>query len=471
MTSEMNTRASAVVSSNGRLDPVALADDALLSVSRLAALVEDGEVDTVLVVAPDMLGRLAGKRYTGIAFLDHVVDEGAPICEYVLDRDVEMQPFEHAWERGFGDLTLKPDLTTLRRAGWLDRSAVVICDFIDGGGRPLELAPRQVLRRQLQRLAERGWSARAASELEFILFRTPLEQARTQGYRDLRPATDYNTDFTTLGPTMAEDVMAPIRRALSDSGLVVEDCKGESHPGQMEINVRFAEAMRMADEHMLFKEAAKVVAWRCGCALTFMPKYSEGEGNSCHVHFSLWNDDTSLFATPAPADNPIFRSFLAGQLKFSRELCYLFAPNVNSYKRFAHRSFAPTGVVWGEDNRTCGLRVLGGGPSLRVESRIPGGDCNPYLAYAAIIAMGLRGIDQDLEPPPPHTGDAYELQDESRLPNNLMESLQIFGASEFAREIFGEEVVEHYLQAGWNEQRAYDAAVTDWDLRRSFERL
>ena len=471
MTSENHSpAASPLPKEQSHPDSAALAAEASLSVAELAMLVSDGAIETVLVVAPDLLGRFVGKRYTATAFLDHVADDEAPICEYVLDRDVEMQPSEQAWGRGFSDWVLRPDLTTLRRAAWLDRSAIVICDFVDGDGRPVEIAPRQMLRRQLERLAERGWSARAASELEFILFRTPLEQARLQGYRDLLPATAYNTDFTTLAPSMAEDVMAPICRALSASGLIVEDYKGESHPGQMEINLRFTDAMRMADDHMMFKEAAKVVAWRHGCALTFMPKFSEREGNSCHVHFSLWQDDTSLFAKPA-AENPIFRSFLAGQLRYSRELCYLFAQNVNSYKRFAHRSFAPVGVVWGQDNRTCGLRVLGDGSSVRVESRIPGGDCNPYLAFAAIAAMGLDGIEQQLEPPPPYVGDGYEAPTESRLPMNLMEALQLFEASEFARQAFGDQVVERYLQAGWSEQRTYDAAVTDWDLSRSFERL
>jgi glutamine synthetase len=459
-------------SANGQvpLDPVALAAEASLSVPVLSALAAKGEIETVLVVAPDMLGRLVGKRYTVTAFLDHVVEEGAAICEYVLDRDVEMQPYEHVWDGGFSDGVLRPDLATLRRAAWLERSAIVICDIIGSDGEPMATAPRQILRRQLERLAERGWSGRAASELEFILFRTPLEQARSQGYRDLRPATDYNTDYNTFATTMVEDVMAPIRRALAGSGLIVEDCKGESHPGQMEINVRFAEAMRMADDHMLFKEAAKVVAWRHGCALTFMPKFSEREGNSCHVHFSLWDGETPLFAIP-PEQNPVFRSFLAGQLQYSRELCYLFAQNVNSYKRFAHRSFAPIGVTWGEDNRTCGLRVLGNSSGRRVESRIPGGDCNPYLAFAAIAAMGLYGIDHQLEPPPPYQGDAYAIAGESQLPTNLTAALQLFAASEFAREAFGDVVVDHYLQAGWAEQRSFDAAVTDWDLARSFERL
>ena len=405
------------------------------------------------------------------AFLDHVVEAGSPIPEYVFDRDVENQPSEAAWGRGFSDWVLRPDLTTLRHAGWLDRSAVVICDFIGYDGKIAEISPRQILRRQLARLAERGWAARAATELEFILFRTPLEQARMTGYQKLRTATDYNVDFHTLGPTMVEDVMAPIRHGLEASGLVIDDWKGESHPGQMEMNVHYAEAMRMADDHILFKEAAKVIAWRQGCSLTFMPKYTDREGNSCHIHYSLWDDENPVFERSGEKLGEVFRSFLAGQVALSRELCYLFAQNINSYKRFAHRMFAPVAVVWGEDNRTCALRVLGEGPGLRLESRFPGGDCNPYLAFAAITAMGLHGVDQSLEPPPPWTGEARAIDDESRLPYNLVESLQWFEASDFARQAFGEEVVGHYAQEGWNEQRAYDAAVTDWDLWRSFERL
>jgi glutamine synthetase len=449
----------------------AFADTALLSLAELEALAAEGEVEVVLVVAPDLQGRFTGKRYTTRGFLEHVLGQGAPICEYVLDRDVDMKPFQYAWERGFGDLFMRPDLATLRRAAWLERSAIVICDFVDADGELVEIAPRQVLRRQLERLAERGWSARVGTELEFLLFRASYSEARLAGYRDLPPATEYNTDCSTFGPTAVEDVVAPIRRALAGSGLCVMDSKGESHRGQIEINVRYAEAMRMADDHMIFKEAAKVVAAREGYALTFMPKYDEREGNSCHIHFSLWEGEEPLFAGAGGDRAAAFGGFLAGQLRHSRELAWFFAPNVNSYKRFADRSFAPVSVVWGEDNRTCGLRALGRGPSLRVESRFAGGDCNPYLAIAAIAAMGLAGIEAGAELEAPFAGDAYELGDERRLPLNLMESLELLRDSAFARESFGEEVVEYLLAAGWSEQREYDAAVTDWELHRSFERL
>lgn len=468
----MNARRapSAVTPAANRNEAPALPTGPMLSVAQLEDLIAAGEIETILVVAPDGLGRLTGKRFTGRAFLDHIVDRGAPICEYVLDRNVEMEPALAAWGRGFGDWLLRPDLSTLRRAGWLEQSAVVICDFVDTEGRLVEIAPRQILRRQLERVTERGWIAHAATELEFILFRTSLEDARARGYRQLRPATEYNADFTTLAPTMMQDVITPLIASLSRTGITVEDWKGEAHPGQVELNLPYAEAMRMADDHILYKEAAKIVAWRNGCSLTFMPKFSDRPGNSCHIHYSLADSTATLFERADGERGAVFRSFLAGQLRYSRELCYLFAQNVNSYKRFAEKTFAPVGVVWGEDNRTCGLRVVGEGEALRIETRIPGGDCNPYLAFAAITAMGLRGIDAGLKLEPAFVGDAYTLGDGSRLPYNLGDSLRLFEGSDFARQAFGDEVVEHYLQSGWDEQRAYDAAVTDWDLCRSFER-
>jgi glutamine synthetase len=456
----------------GSFDPLGDPDQALLSVEDLASLGAAGEIETVLVVAPDVQGRLAGKRYAVSSFLEHVVGQGAPICSYVLERDVEMKPYEVAWGQGFPDAVLRPDLGTLRRAAWLDRSAIVMCDFAAPDGTPIAVSPRQVLRHQLDRLAERGLHARVGSELEFILFRTTYSEARAASYRQLPAATDYNTDFSTLGPTMVEDVLAPLRRKMRQSGLVVEDSKGESNLGQMEVNFRFTNAMRMADEHVMYKEAAKVIAWQHEYALTFMPKYNEREGNSCHIHMSLWDGERPAFADGTGAERAeLFTAFLAGQLAYSRELAFFFAQNVNSYKRFAARSFAPTTITWGEDNRTCGLRVLGQGASLRVESRIAGGDCNPYLAFAAMIAMGLRGIDEGLKPEPPVVGDAYTVEDDRRLPANLAEGVALLERSEIAREALGETVVAHYVAAGRNEQEEYDASVTDWELQRSFERL
>lgn len=447
-------------------------DEALLSVEELTALARSGEIETVLVVAPDLQGRLAGKRYTSAGFLEHVAESGALICTYVLERDVDMQPLEVAWGEGFPDATLQPDLSTLRRAAWLERSAIVMCDFIQPDGAAVPHSPRQVLQAQLDRLAERGLRACAGSELEFILFRNSYSEARAANYRGLTPGTDYNVDFSTLGPTMVEDVLAPLRRIMRQSGLVVEDAKGESHPGQMEVNFRFTDAMRMADEHTMYKEAAKIIAWRHGYALTFMPKFDEAEGNSCHVHMSLWEGDKPAFAGPdGQGRSPLFTSFLAGQLAYSRELSYFFAPNVNSYKRFANRSFAPTAITWGEDNRTCSLRVLGQGSALRLESRIGGGDCNPYLTFAAMIAMGLRGIDEELELEPPLAGDAYAAPADRRLPATLAEGVSLLEGSSMAREALGTAVVDRYVSAGRNEQRAFEVAVTDWELHRSFERL
>jgi glutamine synthetase len=459
---------------DGHLGALADPNAALFSVAELAALARTGEIETVVVAAPDVLGRLVGKRYTVAAFLEHVVERGAPICDYVLARDVDNVPYGTSWDGGFPDATLCPDVGTLRRAAWLERSAIVLCDFVAPDGTPVAHAPRQVLQRQLERLAQRGLRARVASELEFMLFRTSYRAARAAGYRDLPPGTDDNVDFTTLGPAMVEDVMAPLRRVMGQSGFVVEDSKGESNRGQMEINFRYADALRMADEHVMYKEAAKLVAWRHDYALTFMPKYDEREGNSCHVHLSLWEEEEErpAFAAPRGGRTPLFEAFLAGQLAYSRELAWCFAPNVNSYKRYASRSFAPTAIVWGEDNRSCGLRVVGTGSSLRVESRIGGGDCNPYLAFAAMIAMGLRGIDEGLTLEPACAGDAYAAAAaERRLPTTLGESVALLAGSTLAREAFGEEVVARYVAAGRHEQRTFDAAVTDWELRRSFERL
>lgn len=443
----------------------------LLDTDSLRQLAEGGEIETVVVAAPDALGRLNGKRYTVGGFLDSVAHKGAQICDYVLARDVENQPFPVNWERGFGDLTLRPDPRTLRVAAWLDRSALVLCDFTEADGTYVDSSPRQVLRRQLERLAERGLEAKVASELEFMLFRTSYDEARAANYRRLPPGARYNSDFMTYAPSMAEDVMGPMRRLLRDSGFAVEYSKGESNLGQMEVNFRYSDPLAMADDHVIYKEAAKLIADSKGYALTFMPKYDEREGNSCHIHMSLWRGDRPAFADDAYGRTQMFDGFLAGQLEYSREMAFLFAPNVNSYKRFAAGSFAPTNLVWGEDNRTCGLRVVGEGPSLRVESRVGGGDCNPYFAFAAMIAMGLRGIDEQLQLEPPVTGDGYAAVGARRLPTSLGESIDLLEQSELARESFGAGVVSWLVEGGRNEQRAFEAAVTDWELHRTFERL
>jgi glutamine synthetase len=447
----------------------------MLELADLERDIESGAVDTVVIAMTDMQGRLAGKRLDARHFLDGVLEHGAEGCNYLLAVDIDMSTlpgFEmSSWERGYGDFVFRPDLSTLRRASWLPATAIVLCDLEWHDGTPVAASPRQILRRQLDRLAERGWSAAVGSELEFMLFRETYESARAKRYRDLRPANYYNVDYSILGTTMVEDVLRPIRLAMRDAGLSVENSKGECNFGQHEVNFRYADALRMADDHALYKTAAKEIAFAHGAAITFMAKYDEREGNSCHIHCSLWEGERNLF----PAEDGHGRSqaldgWIAGQIAHTAELTYFFAPNVNSYKRFAHGSFAPTALAWGIDNRTCAFRLVGHGGALRLESRLAGGDCNPYLAFAALIAAGLDGIDRGLAPDPPFEGNAYD-SDLPRLPTSLAGAVRLLEGSSFAREAFGDEVVDHYLNSATLEQRAFDASVTDWERERSFERM
>jgi glutamine synthetase len=447
----------------------------MLTLSELATDVDTGAIDTVVMAMTDMQGRLQGKRLDAGAFVRDIAEHGAEGCNYLLAVDVDMNTLPgfamSSWERGYGDFVFRPDLSTLRRTPWLEGTALVLCDLEWHDGTPVAASPRQVLRRQLDRLAERGWSAKVGSELEFLLFRETYESARDKRYRDLRPANGYNVDYSILGTTMVEDVIRPIRLHMAAAGLRVEDSKGECNFGQHEVNFRYGDALQMADDHVIYKNAAKEIAHEQGAAISFMAKFNEREGNSCHIHCSLWEGDESLFPDPGGhGRTPIFERFTAGQLAHTRELAYFFAPNVNSYKRFAYGSFAPTAMAWGEDNRTCAFRVVGHGKGLRLESRLAGGDCNPYLAFAAIIAMGLDGIDRELTLEPALQGNAYD-SDAPRIPSSLHESVALLEGSSFAREAFGDEVVDHYLNAAHLEQRAFESAVTDWELVRSFERL
>ncbi|HKN96950.1 MAG TPA: glutamine synthetase family protein, partial [Pseudonocardiaceae bacterium] len=377
-----------------------------------------------------------------------------------------------SWERGYGDFVLRPDLSTLRLVPWHEGTALVLADveWVTGGEVPA--SPRQVLRRQLDRLAERGLTAYVGTELEFIVFDDTYESAWRSGYRDLTPANQYNVDYSMLGTGRLEPLLRRIRNDMAGAGMYVESAKGECNPGQHEIAFRYADAMTTCDNHSIYKTGAKEIAAQEGRSLTFMAKYNEREGNSCHIHISL----RSTSGEPVLAGNgehgfsPLMRHFLAGQLACLREFTYFFAPNVNSYKRFAEGSFAPTAVAWGEDNRTCALRVVGHGDSLRVENRVPGGDVNPYLAVAALVAAGLHGIEHELQPEPAFVGNAYE-SDKPTVPRNLRDAAELLGSSKLAMRYFGADVVEHYLNAAHVEQAAYDAAVTDWERFRGFERL
>ena len=447
----------------------------MLTMDELRADVDAGRIDTVVMAITDMQGRLQGKRLDAGAFVREIAEHGAEGCHYLLAVDIDMNTLPgfkmSGWDSGYGDFVFRPDLATLRRCTWLEGTVMVQADMEWHDGTPVEQAPRSILKAQLARLAERGWTAKIGSELEFILFRESYESSRAKGYRGLVPANEYNVDYSVFGTTIVEDVIRPIRRHMANAGLVVEDSKGECNFGQHEVNFRYADALKMADDHAAYKNAAKEIAWQRGAALSFIAKFNEREGNSCHIHCSFWDGDESLFPDPGGhGRSPLFDSFIAGQLQYTTELAYLFAPNVNSYKRYAHGSFAPTAMVWGEDNRTCAFRVVGHGKGMRLESRLPGGDCNPYLAFAAIIAMGLEGIDRGLELEPAFTGNAYE-SDARRVPGSLHEAIRLLEGSAFARSAFGDAVVDHYLNAARQEQQAFESAVTDWELHRSFERM
>ena len=442
-----------------------------MNLQELQANVEAGEIDTVLIALTDMQGRLQGKRLTARHFLDEVADHGAEGCNYLLAVDVEMTPVEGyemaSWERGYGDFSMRPDLSTLRAVPWHEATAMCLCDLVWEDGTPVSASPRQILQRQLARLAERGWSSNASTELELLVFRDTYEQAWHKGYRGLEPANLYNIDYSLLGTSRIEPLIRRIRNAMQGAGLEVENSKGECNFGQHEINFRYADALRAADDHSIYKNGAKEIADQEGMAISFIAKYNEREGSSCHIHFSLSDGDGMLFAR----DRSVFESFLAGQLACMRELTLLQAPNINSYKRYVRGSFAPTAVAWANDNRTCALRVVGHGPALRFENRAGGSDLNPYMALSAIIAAGLHGVEHALELEPPYEGNAYLAQDKPRLPSTLREARELFATSGVARAAFGDEVVDHYVNAADVELAAFDSAVTDWERFRGFERL
>jgi glutamine synthetase len=442
-----------------------------LSLDELRAEVGAGRVDTVLLCLADMQGRMQGKRLTARHFLDEVVTHGAEACNYLLAVDVEMNTVSgyamSSWERGYGDFEMKPDFDTLRLVPWHPGTAMAMADLHWAGGAPVVASPRQILRAQLDRLAERGLAAVGATELEFIVFRDSYDEAARAGYRDLRPANLYNVDYSMLGTSRVEPLIGRVRRDMAGAGMLVENSKGECNFGQHEINFTYGPVLQTADEHAIYKNGAKEIADQEGMAITYMAKYNEREGNSCHIHLSLRRDDgTPLFAD----DDGAFERFLAGQLACLQELCLFFAPNVNSYKRFAAGSFAPTAVAWGHDNRTCALRVVGHGPSRRIECRLPGADVNPYLALSAMIASGLHGMDSELELEPAYDGNAYD-SDKPRVPATLRDARDAFAASAVAGAAFGEEVVAHYLNNAQVELDAFEAAVTDWERVRGFERL
>ncbi|MFD5798712.1 glutamine synthetase family protein [Streptomyces diastatochromogenes] len=445
-----------------------------LSVEELHALVAGGEIDTVVLAFPDMQGRLQGKRFAARFFLDEVLQHGTEGCNYLLAVDTEMNTVDgyamSSWDRGYGDFAMHPDLSTLRRIPWHPGTALLVADLAWNDGTPVVAAPRQILRRQLDRLAELGYTAQVGTELEFIVFKDSYEQAWDANYRGLTPANQYNIDYSILGTGRIEPLLRRLRNDMAGAGLTVESAKGECNPGQHEIAFRYDEALRTCDQHALYKTGAKEIAAQEGVSITFMAKYNEREGNSCHIHLSLADADGDNAMAGSGGMSDVMRHFLAGQLAALRDFSLLYAPNINSYKRFQPGSFAPTAVAWGHDNRTCALRVVGHGRSLRFENRLPGGDVNPYLAVAGLVAAGLYGIEQKLELPEPCPGNAYTA-DFEHVPTTLREAAELWENSPIAKAAFGDEVVAHYRNMARVELEAFDAAVTDWELRRSFERL
>ncbi len=453
-----------------------------LGLEELASDVAAGTTDTVIVAFADMQGRLVGKRVSARLFLEDVASHGAEACNYLLAVDMDMNTVDgyaiSSWERGYGDMVLRPDLDTLRRTPWLPGTVLVMADLElvpaedEEHGAPVSVSPRQILKRQIERLAALGLEPFVGTELEFIVFDDTYRDAWAKGYTGLTPASDYNIDYALLASTRMEPLLRQIRLAMDGAGMYCEGVKGECNLGQQEIAFRYAPALTTCDNHALYKNGAKEIADAHGKALTFMAKFNEREGNSCHIHLSVRGaDGAAVMADPSRPNgfSPLMEHFLAGQLAHLRELTLFFAPNINSYKRYQDGSFAPTAVAWGLDNRTCALRVVGRGHALRFENRAPGGDVNQYLAVAAMIAAGIDGIERELALPSATVGNAYE-GDEPRLPTTLDEAAALFGASDFVRDAFGEDVVEHYLNNARVELAAFRSAVTDWERVRGFER-
>ncbi|MBI1376659.1 MAG: glutamine synthetase [Frankiales bacterium] len=455
-----------------------MSSQSTLGVEQLRTEVAAGAIDTVIVAITDMQGRLQGKRVHAPYFVEHVLPHGTEGCNYLLAVDVDMNTVDgyamSSWTAGYGDFVMAHDLATLRRVPWHPGTAMVQADVVWLDGSDVVASPRQVLKRQLARLADAGMAAYVGTELEFIVFDDTYEDAWRSGYRGMHPANLYNVDYSIIGTSRVEPLLRRIRLGMAGAGMTVESAKGECNFGQHEIAFLYDEALRTCDNHVVYKTGAKEIAAQEGRAITFMAKYDEREGNSCHVHLSFRGTDGSLvMADDADEEHglsDVGRQFIAGQLAHLRELSLLFAPNINSYKRFAPGSFAPTSVEWGRDNRTCALRLVGGGASLRLENRVPGGDVNPYLAVAAMVAAGLDGIEKGMELRPEYTGNAYASGGE-RVPWQLDDAVALWSGSEWVAETFGAEVQEHYTNMGRIELEAFARTVTDWERYRGFERL
>ncbi|MEA2560289.1 MAG: glutamine synthetase [Acidobacteriota bacterium] len=452
----------------------------MLSREELAALVERGEIETVLSVFPDMYGRLMGKRINAGFFLEQIADGGMHACDYLLACDMEMDVIPGykytSWETGYGDFHCVPDLPTLRRAAWLPKTALVICDLLDHHEKPVEVSPRRMLQRQLERAREAGFTVMGGTEIELYVFDDSFAEARSKNYHDLRPMGTYNEDYHIFQGTKEEELVGAIRRHLDDSGVPIEFSKGEAGLGQQEINLRYSEALTQADRNVIYKHAAKEIAWAQGKSVTFMAKWDEKHtGSSAHIHVSLWDKGGHAVFPGEQRIGPVegsdtFRWFLGGWIKHARAVTACYAPYVASYKRYQSRSWAPTAIAWSYDNRTAGFRVVGRGPSLRIECRIPGADANPYILYAAALAAGLDGIRNRIEPPEIFQGDLYAAAELPKVPGTLREAISELERSDMAKEAFGEDVFEHYLHFLRTEQRKFDEVVTCWERARYFER-
>ncbi|HWU22452.1 MAG TPA: glutamine synthetase family protein [Nocardioides sp.] len=450
-------------------------NDRHLTVEQLTAAVTAGEIDTVVVGFTDMQGRLQGKRLHAAYFLEHVVGHGTEGCNYLLGVDVEMNTVDGyaitSWERGYGDMEFALDLDTIRLLPQHPATALVQCDLEWPDHSPVVQSPRTVLATQRARAADLGFTAVAGTELEFIVFEQTYEQAHDLHYLGLTPANQYNVDYSILGTSRVEPLLRDIRNATYAAGMNVEGAKGECNFGQHEIGFLYDDVLTSADNHAVYKTMAKEIAAQHGQSLTFMAKYNEREGNSCHIHLSLRGPGGETVFWDDEGRTPLYERFIAGILATMADFTLIYAPNINSYKRFAAGSFAPTTIAWGEDNRTCAVRLVGSGAGARLENRVPGGDVNPYLAIAAMLAGGLYGVENELELEPPLVGSAYAAADRPRIPTTLRDARDRFASSEIARKVFGDEVVDHYVNMAEVELTAYDAAVTDWERNRGFERL
>ncbi len=452
----------------------------MLTLKQLKEKVESEEIETVITAFTDHYGRMMGKRYDAEFFLSSVVDSGTHACDYLLTTDMEMEPvpgYDFAnWELGYGDFHLVPDFKTLRVADWLEETALIICQVMDDEHNPVEVAPRSILTSQLTALEKAGFESAAASELEYYLFEDDYRMANDQGYEGLRPVGWYLEDYHILQGTRVEDFTATARRHLKHSGIPVENSKGEWGLGQHELNVQYTDTIQMADRHVIYKQCLKETAERLGYSITFMAKYHEDQaGSSCHIHVSLWKEGTNVFVGDEDfggvKGSEIFGQFLAGWIKYVPDVMVFYAPTINSYKRFVDGSWAPTRLAWSRDNRTAGFRVVGSGNSFRIECRIPGADCNPYLAFAAAIASGLQGIHEKLEPPPCFVGDVYAAKELDHVPQTLNDALTHFKNSPFAAKAFGETVVKHYTHFFQSEIDSFERSVTNWERKKYFERI